>query len=1718
MLPALNEMFGGKDLPIYFVLLPTMTKLLSLATLMPDYASPSLGGGTATSRIDFVLIPVSWWVPSGVPAVPWEVDAHRHYHAASSYLLGELSRHFPVKGCTRRRPFFSDTTWSLRQQRTWLRKRAHRASGTLKLYDVHCAFQAWRTDGSFRYELQRHFSEVFRCIAQLRHSVVELRKLKPAFRKSLRRDKGLYITQVALQAATSNTKDVVQRLRPLLGPPRRKQRGIAPLPVVRLEDGTFASTPQEADARWLRHFSAAEHGGPIEPDDLIQRCLNRQYGADLDAFDVDPHDLPTKCELEQAFRAAQPGRASGNDGMPPDILHLFPGEMAKIFYPVLLKVAFRLQEPIQFKGGSVSHIYKHKGDQVLPGRSYVREDSLLIPAGASPWAASVVREFQEDSWLTVGSYGLTHACDLSQGTSILEAFRKHRRLIFASPIVTHREKVDFAAWLVPGLAAVKKAALVTSYHDGVEIVSNFQGPVRLFAIPEFQEVVELVQPGVTALCASPDTTVILHCQPTLLRIGSIVFADKVHALACARPDPPAETVAFCFAGLWQFLRVSLAGQVWDLVRKQSLFQLSECKDRFERSAESCLALLEELPWQTSEAVEVSPAAAEATESAPSFVLSVQMVSSTSGTGVLVGLPTPLCFDTAWGWVDRPHDQSIMVAGRSVIELQVQQRNRLREIGLPKPATVLAVSPCGGFVAAASENTVMVYRLTAAREEPILSRKVECNVSKLALSSMSFLAVGLGDKVLVCHLSDNKDPRQLVMTGQVHGLAFSPAGDVLAVAAGGDDTRSRASMWIVARDQCHYLGAAVSKQARAVAFSSSGKILAVGCDDGKIPLLLPEQEFKCWTELRLAGDPTCRRHILAKKADTVHLVTKMNCMNLVEEWAGSFLAAAGTAQVSVFNASSGQMVLQIPSYEDTILSISLSTSGSTLACCFRSHVALYPLEECEAEVTHGKHAIQVPSDKEKVKSRGTTANLGEVLDSSGSLTHSIKLTYTGEVSTDDSELRAHAVRKLNSVGSCGKLNKSQTTESGMEEETGEAGPHVHDTGELFLPGLAVMKPRISVTDLSQDGQSGRNTPEEEDAEAAQFRKRALLARDLGLDVQSQHRSPPESWAEYFEIFLIGSLFAWPLAVVCSLSFGSCSTRLVAGGYDQHLVMWDAESMARTAEHHVEAEILCVAISPCGKYVYCGDNDREVNVFDAGTLEVLGKQVLKEQFVSLVGISSPTSLLAVASHIVVKIFSVPDVEEITSLQHGGQVHSLSYSPSLGMLAAAGGIDVTESGLLSYSSSSFREKDPGGMKAVVWKGSSEFAAIWDEVGAVSYKDPCHAASFSPSGKALALGGEDRTISLLSVEKKFRQVEQLPCGAGIRCLAWAANSRLLASAGEDMRVSVWDVLYKRVILQLPKVSILRVWPKHCRPLATRGIAVARGMCILDERTVKRQGQRDPGSRSAEPKSGQGPPLYRPQRYYESPAGIHKVDSILRHLQQTESHDWVGEITHWGTQVLYLLLQNYNITRLSIQSSNFHLIFLTTFFFAQRIWWVFPLADDAVLGEEVHFMDLCDGCVNEDLCHLTLFFVTVDSLYCGLTLAMQDSLAGIYLALPLLLSVLFYHGYLKSQTNVFTAEIFNMLRRCGYHSLEAAYCIGVLPLRFVRYDYIYYDTSRCAFLTFLVTVHIFLSFLCLELHCLGSEALQQTRMLGEWRRMSELAPKHAKPQEWSSHSCPYPR
>ncbi|CAJ1425722.1 unnamed protein product [Effrenium voratum] len=1013
--------------------------------------------------------------------------------------------------------------------------------------------------------------------------------------------------------------------------------------------------------------------------------------------------------------------------------------------------------------------------------------------------------------------------------------------------------------------------LALAWHEH-RLAAATTSKVRLFAVPEFQELTALPGVA-HSLCFSPDGTFLAAGGPVedatrddgkgtglviwdtsvYGRLGCVVFSDTVQVTAF-RGDGLKLAVAhgelisilktdgfphegdLCCSGrvhalAWSpNLRCLASGGedrtvcVWDMVMKDALFTLA-AQDQIVQLAWSARGLAfghqGGIGMATLELEPVEQAEHEEEPAMPQFVFSVKAASSGSGApqapkqadnreGFQLNVTRdrvdadPAALDlgsrvpglqfasTAPRLVKAnflasccfmPHDQSLVLAGEELCEWQVAGA-KLREIHLRDAAKALAVSPCGGYLALGSALALTVYRLGAQGEEVVVSRKVTSNIVSLAFSANHMLAVGtIEHKVLVFHITDDKEA-DVLEHEQANSLCFSPRGDVLAV-VGGDDISGTVSLWQVDRESS-FLGSVVTRSAaRSASFSATGKILAVGCDDARVVLLLPDHGFKCWTELRSA---VC-------------------CRSLA--WCGAFLAAAGEREASVFNVSSSQIVLQLPRQQEKICSISLNSSGSLMACCLPSGVALYELEDSEVTTSP---SIQVPQDADRYKSRGTTASL-----SFGQLPpehmHSIKLSYANAEEEDD--IQALKVTRLKSTGSCSNLSLSHEHEEETPFREGtlvesiplpKVGGHPDDLPDdwqvdgkgsgppqapLAPPELRMLKPRISVTDVSHDGGSGYASPaeHEEDPEAASLRKRALLARDLGLDPCTQCKISIAACQEGVPLKLKH------VDEVCSLYFNPAGTCLVAGGYDQALVLWDVASRARTADFKLDGEIICVVFSPCGEFVFCGDGERVLRVFKGRTLELLSEMTIPEQFHSLAAVDSPTNLLAVGSTGVVRLFSVPDLQEVVSLEHGGQVHSLSYCPSLKMLAAAGGIDITESGLLDYKAKS------GGMKAMVWK-STEFSGVWDEVSTINYKDFVHAAAFAPSGRALALAGEDRMISILSVGKGFQKAEELLCGAGIRCLAWAPNSRFLASAGEDMRVSVWDVLFKRVVLHLPKAD----------------------------------------------------------------------------------------------------------------------------------------------------------------------------------------------------------------------------------------------------------------------------------------------------------------------------
>ena len=300
-----------------------------------------------------------------LPLVEWHVDAHTHYSTVAEQLVQQLACAFPVQRASKKRDFFSDTTWTYRQQRVWLRRRIHHNIRFLAGFDIRIGFAVWKHGCSLIVAGVRTVARTLTAAFSMPTHVQELRSLKPALRKSIQKDRAEYLKSVAKSATRSTTKNVVDRLRPLLGPPKRRQKGVQPVPAVQLEDGTLAKDSHEAEARWIRHFSSIEAGEPQAAELIVANCLRRQDQQDLEDLVIDRQDLPTRVELEQGLRASPTARAAGKDKVPADVLHVAPAQLSLPIYQLLLKLAMRLQEPVQWKGGELHHVWKRKHSAAL---------------------------------------------------------------------------------------------------------------------------------------------------------------------------------------------------------------------------------------------------------------------------------------------------------------------------------------------------------------------------------------------------------------------------------------------------------------------------------------------------------------------------------------------------------------------------------------------------------------------------------------------------------------------------------------------------------------------------------------------------------------------------------------------------------------------------------------------------------------------------------------------------------------------------------------------------------------------------------------------------------------------------------------------------------------------------------------------------------------------------------------------------------------------------------------------------------------------------------------------------------------------------------------------------------------------------------------------------------------------------------------------------------
>ena len=290
-----------------------------------------------------------------MPEVQWGVDVDIHAKIVSDWIQGQLTHHFPRTGTSQRNSYISQDTWNIRGQRISSRYKLNRNKSWLGCFTLRSAFfclqgrPLWRnTDWVAMWKKLLHT-----CV--LRRESARLSRL---LSKKLKIDRTTAVEALAAQQPNMSAVAFQKALKGMGVQGRRKPTSIKPLPIVSNEQGEPLPTYQEVANRWRDYFCEQEDGVPINAFDLFtRRHTEVEDPVDAPAWT----DIPSLQQIEYYCRQTRSGKGYFIDGVPGDLLHQAPVQMARLMYPLFVKALTQIREPIIHKGGRLVPSYK-RGD------------------------------------------------------------------------------------------------------------------------------------------------------------------------------------------------------------------------------------------------------------------------------------------------------------------------------------------------------------------------------------------------------------------------------------------------------------------------------------------------------------------------------------------------------------------------------------------------------------------------------------------------------------------------------------------------------------------------------------------------------------------------------------------------------------------------------------------------------------------------------------------------------------------------------------------------------------------------------------------------------------------------------------------------------------------------------------------------------------------------------------------------------------------------------------------------------------------------------------------------------------------------------------------------------------------------------------------------------------------------------------------------------------
>jgi RNA polymerase sigma factor (sigma-70 family) len=207
-------------------------------------------------------------------------------------------------------------------------------------------------------------------------------------------------------------------------------------------------------------------------------------------------------------------------------------------------------------------------------------------------------------------------------------------------------------------------------------------------------------------------------------------------------------------------------------------------------------------------------------------------------------------------------------------------------------------------------------------------------------------------------------------------------------------------------------------------------------------------------------------------------------------------------------------------------------------------------------------------------------------------------------------------------------------------------------------------------------------------------------------------------------------------------------VVSAGSDGRVIVWAAPSgkLLRELKGHTD-RVNCLAVLPHGKTVASGGRDKTVRLWDVAA----GK-------------------------------------EVGRFEAGGSLKSLACSPNGKLLATASGNDLFDNWVTAIPEHG----------AAVWDLATRKLLFRLE----GHAGGVNAIAFSPDGKLIVTGGNDRTVRFWNASTG-KELRTLPVQPGaVECVAFSPDGATLATAGQGGALQLWETRTGKLLRACPGES----------------------------------------------------------------------------------------------------------------------------------------------------------------------------------------------------------------------------------------------------------------------------------------------------------------------------